>query len=168
MADRNLPTPEELRNLLDYDPETGVLTWRAGKRGKAGYADDGYRSVKVRGRACREHRVAWAIAHGQWPQHTIDHINGIKCDNRLSNLRDVPNSENQKNRPKQANNMSGCTGVYWHKPSQKWRAKVKIDGWWKWIGDFQHKFDAILARLLAERDLGFTPRHGLALRPAAE
>lgn len=168
MADRNLPTPEELRNLLDYDPETGILNWRSGRRRRAGYVKNEYRKVEVLGVCCGEHRVAWAIAHGEWPKHTIDHINGIKGDNRLANLRDVPNAENQKNRPKQANNTSGCTGVYWHKPTQRWRAKVKIDGWWKWLGNFEHKFDAVLTRLIAERDFGYTMRHGLTLNPAAK
>lgn len=175
MATRILPTPEDLRQLLDYDPETGVLTWKARSgddrftRGwNTRYAgtpalnanENGYRSGHLGGQKVKSHRAAWAAYYGEWPKHGIDHINGDKTDNRISNLRDVTDAENQKNRPMRADNKSGCTGVYWEPDCQKWSAKIAIDGRLKNLGRFDAKFDAILARLLAEQRLGYTYRHG--------
>jgi hypothetical protein len=96
-----------LHDLFDYDPETGILTYksgilprytwnrcRAGKR--AGFVhSDGYRVVRINQcHQLREHRVIWAFVYGTWPKDLIDHINGNKLDNRLSNLREITNEEN--------------------------------------------------------------------------
>lgn len=101
-------TPFELRQLVEYDPETGFLTWKprdgnarfnsklAGKPALA-QPSKGYRTGRIKGKNYKAHRAAWAVTHGEWPQGQIDHINGDRSDNRLSNLRAVSQSENGKN-----------------------------------------------------------------------
>ena len=111
---------------------------KQGRRlGAVGYKDkDGYLTVKMG--QCRKryflHRIAWAIVHGKWPQNQIDHVNGIKSDNRLCNLREASNADNMRNVGKQAHNTSGLKGVSWHKHRAKWRADTKVDGKRIWLG----------------------------------
>lgn len=90
--------------LLSYNPDTGLFTWLV-SRGKAKAGDiagspwkDGYLRIKVLRRGYAAHRLAWLFAHGHWPQLQIDHINGIRTDNRIHNLRDVDGVVNQSNR----------------------------------------------------------------------
>ena len=95
-------TAERARELLDYDPETGVLTWKVavGTKIKPGMHaatrpnKSGHLVMKIVRRNYFQHRVAWLIAHGRWPEHTIDHINQNPADNRLCNLRDVTHADN--------------------------------------------------------------------------
>jgi hypothetical protein len=82
------------------------------------------------------HRIVWAMAHGSWPENEIDHINGIRDDNRLANLREATRHENQHNLPKPITNTSGYPGVDWDKASYKWRARVVLDGREFHIGQF--------------------------------
>lgn len=134
-----------LRQRLDYDPDTGSLTWcfcdarpscwnarYAGKSAFAGTDKDGYRKGKVDGASYFAHRVAFAIFHGYWPSETIDHINGEKSDNRIANLREASRSQNQQNRPKQKNNTSGFKGVTRHRSG--WMAKIKLNGKTHYVG----------------------------------
>jgi hypothetical protein len=95
----------ELRQLLDYDPNTGQLTWikKINKgtvlKSRAGTKQaDGYRSVKLYGRKYLEHRLIWCWVHGDYPSQHLDHINHIRDDNRIINLREVTISENARNR----------------------------------------------------------------------
>lgn len=100
-------TPFELRQLVEYDPETGSLIWKqrdgnarlnSKLAGKPAFAQlsDGYLTGRIKGKNYKAHRIAWAVAYGEWPQGQIDHINGDRSDNRLPNLRVVSNSENGK------------------------------------------------------------------------
>ena len=93
---------ETLKEHLSYDPETGVfirLTKAPGRQRKqAGGMNRGYRDIKVCGKRYKAHRLAWFYYYGEWPKHTIDHINNNKDDNRIANLRDVTVYENQQNR----------------------------------------------------------------------
>lgn len=100
------PTPNDFKERLDYDPETGLFTWSqspknprmAGK--KAGsVASNGYVMIQVFGKRHLAHRIAWFMTHGQWPSFYIDHVNRIKHDNRIANLRDVPQRANVWNQP---------------------------------------------------------------------
>ena len=112
-------TAEELREQLDYDPETGVFTWRVAKsnRVKVGgiagsYDRDGYIRIQVRGRLCGAHRLAWLYVHGAWPLEQIDHINGVRDDNRIANLRDATNTDNCRNAKKRRDTRCALKGVY--------------------------------------------------------
>jgi hypothetical protein len=180
------PSTEHLRKLMRYDPKTGKLFWRprtpdmfrdVGKPAELScatwntrYADkeagakrpDGYLVMAIDGRSHRAHRLIWQIYHGHPPDQDIDHINGVKDDNRICNLRDVSNSVNGRNRKRQENNSSGYTGVNFHKQTQKWRAFIKVNQKQKELGKFNSISEAISARKNAEPDLGFTSRHGVA------
>ena len=128
-------TAERLRELLSYDPETGLFThkkWRPGLSrsdvGKVAGAIvvDGYCSVCVDNKRYLAHRLAWLHVHGVWPRFEIDHINGARDDNRITNLRDVSRKLNAQNlrcsMPKTL--MDAPLGVSWHQKAKKWRAMI--------------------------------------------
>lgn len=164
MADRDL-TAHRLREVLDYDPETGVFTRkvRLAQRHKAGDRADfvvtggnlkGYRRICVDSQRYLAHRVAWMYANGEWPKKFIDHINGDKGDNRLSNLRDVqPKVNVQNTRKPRSDNKSGFLGVHWHKQNRTWRARIQKDGKSINIGCFPSPEEAHAAYLDAKRQI---------------
>lgn len=121
---------DEWRSVLKLDPETGVLTWTYGMRHlskRAGTEEgDGYRYVMYRGRKTLEHRIVWALFHGSWPK-TIDHKNMVRSDNRIANLREASMSQNNSNRGLPKHNTSGFKGVYFHKNSGKFIAKITVN-----------------------------------------
>jgi hypothetical protein len=173
MTDQNLPSVEYLRKRLRYEPETGKLYWldhdgmpnwwRSKNSAREAFTanhNKGYRCGRVDKQKLLAHRVIWALAHGEWPDSQIDHINGDKIDNRLANLRDVSAAENRKNVSKQSNNTSGACGVCWYARDGKWQAQIKIGGKQRYLGRFATRDAAIAARLAASRELGFTDRHG--------
>lgn len=134
MTDKIL-TQDRLKELLDYDPETGVFTIRLyrGGRVKAGEVagapmNRGYVHIKADGKKYLAHRLAWLWTHGAWPTNEIDHINGERDDNRIENLRSVTKKQNCENRKQQINNKSGYRGVHWHKASGKWQAMIRHCG----------------------------------------
>jgi hypothetical protein len=107
---------ETAKELFDYNPDTGVLTWkvRPSKSTKAGNVagsmdGKGYRSVQFKGKNYKVHRIAWILTFGAWPEHQIDHINGIPDDNRLVNLREATQGENNQNTKARSN--TGVTGI---------------------------------------------------------
>ena len=151
--------------VLAYSPDTGVITWRVARRGivkgsTAGgkLSSGGYLRVCVDGRLYYAHRIAWAITHGSWPSGVIDHINGIKTDNRLSNLRDVSqatNMHNQRNAQRTIGRTSKYLGVAWAKRNNKWRAAIKVFGYTKCVGYFDDELAARAAYLEAKQQLHY-------------
>jgi hypothetical protein len=127
-------TQSELKEVLDYNPDTGVFTWkknlsRTAKVGtSAGWKEEGYICIQVKGRAYRANRLAYLYMKGIWPKHIVDHINRVKDDNRWSNLRHATNSQNNINSKKQKNNTSGYVGVSWHNATRKWSARIGYKG----------------------------------------
>lgn len=122
---------------LWYDPETGNF-WR-----KAGCLNvSGYRQIWFQGKQHMEHRVAWYLHYGEWPIDQIDHINGNRGDNRISNLRQASNSENLCNRKKPKNNTSGYKGVSWNSSRQAWQATIRRNGSNKNLGYFATREEA--------------------------
>lgn len=171
MAKTNL-TAERVRELFNYAPETGRLV--AQKTGNKRYAgrtvgtqvtgrrDGGKHLVlAIDGRNYLAHRVIWLHVHGEWPKHTIDHINGLSNDNRIENLRDVTQLENSRNKKRISSNTSGITGVAWRKSKGKWRAHITIMKKSIHLGYFDKFADACEARANAVSSIGFSPRHGL-------
>lgn len=134
-------TQERLKELLDYDPETGVFTWKSRIRGirigqVAGSNVKGYRQIQIDKERHYSHRLAWLYIYGCWPLNELDHINRIKEDNRIANLREVTRQENCWNIGKLKTNSSGYTGVNLHKQYGKWRANIRIQGKYKHLGYF--------------------------------
>ena len=159
-------TQERVRDLFLYDPESGLLTNRA-SRGRArggdeagGLSQKGYRHVSIDGVTYRGHRVIWLWVYGSWPTQAIDHINGVKDDNRIVNLRDATLTENQRNRRTPDNNTSGVQGVSWKKKARKWQASIKLGGKVRHLGYFDDLSDAREARKLAEYRHNFHANHG--------
>lgn len=145
-------TADQLRAELSYDPETGVFR-RAVARGgqdvgvEAGWLNArGYVDINVAGKRYPAHRLAWLYVYGEWPKQTIDHINQQPTDNRLCNLRDVSQGENNRNRGLMRNNTSGVKGVYWHKVSEAWMVCAHVNKRTKALGYFSDWFDAVCAR----------------------
>lgn len=117
------PTPVRVAELLDYDSETGKLSWRIfePKRGVrpgmvAGHVDasHGYRTVSLDGSVHVGAQVAWVLYYGEWPAQEVDHINRVKSDDRISNLRLASKSQQQANTGIKSNNTSGARGVYFY------------------------------------------------------
>lgn len=133
----------ELRENLDYDPETGAFTWisRPANRVKIGdtcTAKDsyGYVQIQLRGRNYRAHALAILYMTGEFPSDKVDHINGIPSDNRFANLREANHSENLCNQPKRGGKSSKYKGVYWDRSRGKWAAKIKKDSKQYFLGRF--------------------------------
>lgn len=189
MAEKPLASPEVLRQLLRYEPETGKLFWKArtpemfsdkqraakhacshfnsrfaGKEAFTTINDDGYHHSRIFGRMYKAHRVVWAIVTGEWPADQIDHINGIPTDNRFENLRPVTGLENCKNKKTPSSNTSGVIGVSWDKTNKKWKASIRVDGHRKHIGTFDNFLPAVAARKAEEVAHGFHENHGRAAR----
>lgn len=128
--------------LLVIDPEAGIV-WRVFKNGSrkqvGSRRPDGYLFAKIHGSMVRLHRVIWEHVNGPIGQNMqIDHINGIRDDNRLVNLRTVTNSENSQNRRLAlAGNVSGVKGVNWHSRDQVWESRIGIGGKQYHLGSFQ-------------------------------
>lgn len=160
---------ELMRALLEYAPELGgsCLKWRvdvlSGNGGvrikagvKAGYLErGGYWVVRVRGKTYKAHRIVWALIEGHDPIVAIDHTNGNSKDNRVENLRLTPEGQkqNMQNASNQTNNTSGCRGVDWNKRSQKWRARIQVNGVSRCVGYFDTLEEANTAYLKSKAAL---------------
>lgn len=126
---------ELLKTLLRYSPETGEFFWinptcRSTKPlSRAGSSDrHGYIRISLCRRSYQAHRLAWLYVYGRFPDHLIDHINGDRQDNRISNLRQATNKQNCENQKLHATNKSGYRGVVLHKRTGKWQAQVRHNG----------------------------------------
>lgn len=150
-----------LKVHLSYDSETGAFIWLApmSNRVKAGsaagsfHSATGYRYLTFDGRTYKAHRLAWFYVFGEWPVGDVDHINGIRTDNRLANLRVVSRSVNLQNQRKaRSNNLSsGVLGVCASSHGKKWRASIKIDGKQVHLGRFDDVESASAAYMAAKR-----------------
>lgn len=161
----------EALELFRYDYETGVLYWRwrvnnrvpktleAGTQRKSN--SDGYLNVSVHGRLYPVHRVVMLMCYGFYGEGLeVDHINHVRSDNRLFNLRFVTRSENSKNQSVSSKNTSGVTGVYFLKTKKKYRARITVD--WKVIclGNYDTLEEAAAARAEANLKFKFNNNHG--------
>lgn len=154
-------TQQQLKEYLHYNPDTGVFTRLFSKTSKIKIGDvvgyktkKGYGFVNLNGKNYFSHRLAWLYVYGYTPKHQIDHINGIKDDNRICNLREATNAENHQNFTKpMAHNTSGVLGVHFHKKRKKWCVTITTNGKLKHIGYFLDKDLAAQAYIEAKRQL---------------
>lgn len=147
-----------LRECFDYNPDTGVFTWRVSPSRKIRVGDvagstagRGYLRLSFYGQRIYAHRAAWLHVHGHLPEADIDHIDADFTNNRLANLRPATGSQNQANKPRQRNNTSGVKGVYWCRATSKWVANIKSAKRTKYLGSFASKDAAADAYSAAAR-----------------
>lgn len=143
MAKALLAELDIVKNLLDYNKDSGELSWKCGK--KAGFiSEHGYSRVVINNQTYMAHRIAWLMHTGENPKGSIDHINGIKSDNRIENLRDVSNSVNQQNkRSSHGKTKTGVLGVTFYENRKKpYMAMINVKGKNKYLGFFETKEQA--------------------------
>lgn len=145
-------TQESLKQVLSYDQETGIFTWlcnrgRNNTQGKiAGVVDrNNYLYIRIYNKKHLAHRVAWLYMYGIWPNNQIDHINGVRNDNRINNLREVTNKENCQNRLKHKNGH--LIGTTFRKDINRWVAQVNISGKQVYLGLYYTQQEAHKAYL---------------------
>ncbi len=150
-----------LRELFDYDADTGLFTRKVSTTNRVKVGDvagaknqKGYINIMVCARLHPAHRLAWLYVHGVWPQGQIDHINGIRDDNRIGNLREATNAQNKQNmHAARADSKTGLLGVRWNDRHQCWQARIMVDGKGRHLGNFSTAEDAHAAYLSAKREL---------------
>lgn len=151
-------TQERLRELFAYCEATGYFyRKKSNGRGKAGkiagtLSENGYRKIFVDYKGYRAHRLVWLYVHGTFPPSHIDHINGERDDNRISNIRLATNSENNQNRGKIAGASSKYMGVHWNKTLRYFVAEIALNGKRKHLGYFKNEEMAGNAYAAAKRE----------------
>lgn len=150
-------TAEEANSLLDFDPDSGILSWkyRLGLSGKAsnwnkryaghqilGVNGHGYVQLSIHKRKYEAHRIIWLMARGSLPTRKIDHKNGIKTDNRLNNLREATTAQNAWNSKK-------ARGASIHAQTGRWQSRISLNGTSKFLGLFDSELEAMEAYKLA-------------------
>lgn len=145
-------TQTRLKELLAYDPNTGVFTWLVNPSYRASAGDpagslsaQGYRCIQIAGRKYRAHRLAWLYMTGAWPEHDIDHRDEDKSNNRWMNLRPATRSQNMLNKSSRTDNKSGIKGVSWNKRRKLWHAQLQIQGRKIHVGHYANKEEAAMA-----------------------
>ncbi len=163
MKYKPLPPLEVLKEFLDYNPDTGIFTWiKARGRNssvvgkEAGHKQKFKRDTRIRiginGKLYLAQRLAYYMYHGVDPLNSdVDHIDRNALNNKISNLRLATRTENARNQKLAKSNISGKTGVHWHKTAKRWIAGIKINYKYKHLGRFVKKEDAIQARIEAEK-----------------
>jgi hypothetical protein len=153
-------TQKRLKELMNYNPDTGIFTWAVPKQSirlgdvAGSLHSKGYITIKIDGNSYLSHRLAWLYMTGHWPENQIDHKKGIKHDNRFYELRDLTNKQNCQNRIKpNSNNSSGFLGVSWSKKYKKWQASIMFDGKTKFLGYSKTPEEAYHKYLTAKSDL---------------
>lgn len=144
----------DILRAISYDPQTGEFKWAKGnKKYPPGAVDKfGYRRISINYRRYYAHRLAWLIVHNEWPEDSIDHINGDARDNRISNLRKASHSENKKNEKLRKDNKLGIKGVSLRK-SGKYRARIFFEGKHVSLGDYLTPQEAQQAYISAAKKI---------------
>jgi hypothetical protein len=131
---KNIITQQELKLKLSYNKDNGTFLNIKKSNIVGSNSKQGYLIAKVNGKNYYLHRLAWLYIYGYFPKNCIDHINGNKSDNRLSNLREATLSQNNCNQNISSKNTSGIKGVCWDKNNNKWKVSLAINGKSKHIG----------------------------------
>jgi hypothetical protein len=154
-------TQERLKELLHYDPDTGLFTWIKSTNTSikinsvaGGKTSRGYTQIRADKKLYLARRLAWLYVYGNFPESFLDHVNEKPSDNRISNLRLATHQENGHNKSTpNKNNTSGFLGVIWQKPNKKWLAQIRINGKRKHLGLFNTPEEASEAYKAAKRNL---------------
>ena len=151
-----LPPLEVLNELLKYDKDIGTFTWKVFRSNLAKAGDvadnlmpDGYVSLCINDRQYRAHRIAYKMVYGHDPIGVMDHIDGNRANNKISNLRVATLNQNQWNSAVANHNTSGLKGVTWKKDTKKWAAQLQYNGKKIWLGVYDDKHDAHQAYMKA-------------------
>ena len=145
-------TQEYLKSILDYDLDTGIFTWKVSKANRtkvgdvAGWSYNGYREIEINNKAYKAHRLAWLYVYGEMPKKLIDHVDGNRSNNKISNLREATYQENSENYKTPKTNKSGVKNVSWYKSLNKWVVSISIRKTKKTVGYYD---DLELAELVA-------------------
>jgi hypothetical protein len=159
-------TLDRARELFDYDPDTGLLTYRIknGKKTAGSVAGtlrpDGYIQIGVDYGLYMAHRIAWLLMTGEWPEPECDHEDTDRSNNRWDNLRQATSSQNKCNKSPRSNNKSGYRGVSWNKKNKRWCAFIQIRRKTKYLGSFTDKEKAFQVYCAAAAE-----HHGEFARP---
>jgi len=163
-------TQESLKELLHYNPMTGIFTWIKPRQGvsvgsyagKEIYNRSKNRYVRIRllGKQYMAHRLAFLYITGEWPRKVVDHINGVGRDNRWGNLRDVTQQENCRNSRVSKQAPGKVSGVHWNKDYEWWEARIGVGGKQVFLENTYSKEEAIKARKAAEIKYGYSSTHG--------
>ena len=159
--DKKILTAERAKELLDYDPCTGNFYRKVALTNSVKIGDiagsknqKGYLEIWVDGKRYYAHRLAWLIETGEFPKEQIDHINCVKTDNRIANLRCVSDSINKQNKREALDkNTSGLLGVSWMAKAKKWKAQIQLNKTVIYLGLFEDKKQAHNAYVQAKRSL---------------
>lgn len=167
IVSNNELTQERLKEIIEYDKNTGIFKWKVNRGRNAKIGDiagskngHGYMQIKISRKIYQSHRLAWLYEYGVLPEIGIDHINHNKEDNRIENLTIKNQQENCKNLSLVKNNTSGVCGVTYRKNVDKWVAQIGVDMEHIFLGIYENKEDAIKARKEAEMKYGFHKNHG--------
>ena len=147
---------EFAREMFDYDPETGIVTRKIsrfsslvgtpiGRMDRTGYIRHGFRWWGQRYNVSI-HRLGWLIHHGEWPKDQLDHINGIRHDNRLVNLREATQAQNNANTRMYKNNKSGYKNIKWEPERKRYGVFIRYDNKLHRLGRFKTLEEAISVR----------------------
>lgn len=154
---KQLPTYEEVNELLEYNSETGLFRWKnpRGSRCKKGWftgssSKIGYNTIYFNGNRHYAHRLAWLLHTGEWPFKNIDHIDGCKSNNAISNLRDVSQSDNLRN-------LKHAKG--WSKHRNRYRAQIRLDSINSTLGIYDTPEEAAIAYWSVKNILGLNPNY---------
>lgn len=155
-------TVESARRLIRYQPKTGLLFWRVRVSARERKGDiagclntKGYLQLSISGVQYKAHRIAWFVFYGAWPNGPIDHINGVKFDNRIDNLREATFATNAQNLhgAMRSNRSSDLLGAHFNKERQQWRTAILVGGKRHYRGPFDTAEEAHRAYLDLKREL---------------
>lgn len=153
-------TQKIVKEKLIYNADTGSFRWksvycpRISDGESAGFiGGDGYHAISINGKAYKAHRIAWLYTYGYMPENCIDHINRVKTDNRIKNLREATRVCNARNAGIFSHNKGGVRGVHFIKSVKRWNAQIKVNGSSKSLGNFKSKVEAACHMLAAEQCL---------------
>ena len=142
-------TAARLRELLTYDPVTGIFRWRETRCGRAragaaaGSANgDGYWHIRIDGRLYKAHRLAWLYVHGEWPAGRLDHEDNEPAHNWIANLRPATMPQNRGNSKVRSDNLTGLKGVHKARGCESWVARITQEGRQKYLGSFRSPEEA--------------------------